>query len=230
MKKLIILLITIILLSGCLNNDIEVEKSNEVIEAINQINKILNEFNQTKDIINDNIDGLYETVSELNDFLNEFDTNMCELNTSIDKLHDNAEIKINVLEIHNDNVVVQNPVTNQVTFEIDERLVGRYVAENPYVEYFNPLEYFEIKSNGELEIAIMTFSGLAEYKKSENLILTAFYQTDIRVIISFRLVGGEYTFPGILLSLDFEGNWDCTDFEMIMPLKEFENVRFVKVS
>jgi hypothetical protein len=133
------------------------------------------------------------------------------------------------LEIQNDNVVVQNPVMNEATFEIDERLVGRYVAENPYVEDYKSSSYFEIKPNGDLEIAFLGFSGLAVYS-SERLMLTAYYQENIRTIISFHLVKERYTFPGNWISISFVGDSNFTYFEMEPPLSDFEDVRFVKVN
>lgn len=109
----------------------------------------------------------------------------------------------------NINTVVNQPIMNEVTFELSEKLIGRYeVADYPEL-------YFEIKPNGELEITIMTFDGIAEYKNSNELILTAFYQEDTQTTISFSLIGGSETFPGGYLSLDFIGDSDCKYFRRI---------------
>jgi prefoldin subunit 5 len=228
-RILTVLLVFALLCTGCKNNHEENEEPREIIEAIHQKGEILSEVSQATDMLSDDIEKLHQTIKELSEFIEKLETNICVLNENINEIHKNAEIKINVLEIHNENVVVQNPVMNEATFEIDERLVGRYVAQTVRdgLTYIGN-SYFEIKPNGELEIAIMTFSGLADYKNSENLMLTAFYQSEIRTVISFHLIGGRYTFPGSWLSVNFisESNYDY--FIMVPPFAEYEDVRFVR--
>jgi hypothetical protein len=118
------------------------------------------------------------------------------------------------------NTVVQNPVMNEITYEISEKLVGRYVAEN------DPDMYFEIKSNGELEISLHTFSGYSR-STSESFYLKALY-TDMITIISFqRIPGITSTFPGSYLAIDFKGDPDFTNFLSTTYLS-FDYIRFNK--
>jgi len=95
----------------------------------------------------------------------------------------------------NFNVIVESPVINEVTYEISEKLIGKYVDED------DPNAFFEIKSDGGLSISLHTFSGYALY--NENLQLAMFYQNDENVILSFQLIGGEYTFPEVIFLLIF---------------------------
>lgn len=119
------------------------------------------------------------------------------------------------------NTVVNQPVMDEVTFQLSEQLVGRYEIEN-----CSDL-YFEIKPNGELEITVMTFDGIAEYKDSSELILTAFYQSD-QTIISFSLIGGTNTFPAGYLSLDFIGDGNCTYFRR--NDEYYRNEKYIKIN
>jgi len=119
----------------------------------------------------------------------------------------------------NQNVIVQNPQKNRVTFEIDNRLVGKYISgdapdvyNSKYVE-----EYFEIRQDGTIEISLTTFSGAAKYY-SYNLQLTAYYmdyEDADRVYITFNLVSGKWTFPEDYgLSITFEGDSTFKSFEL----------------
>jgi hypothetical protein len=118
------------------------------------------------------------------------------------------------------NTVVQNPVMNEITYEISEKLVGRYVAEN------DPDMYFEIKSNGELEISLHTFSGYSR-STSESFYLKALY-TEAGTLISFqRVIGNRNTFSGGFLAIDFKGDVDCTYFRSATYLS-FDYIRFNK--
>ena len=119
------------------------------------------------------------------------------------------------------NTVVRQPIMNEVTFQISEKLVGKYEMENC------PDLYFEIKPNGELGITVMTFDGIAEYKNSNELILTAFYQGDEQTTISFSLIGGTNTFPEGYLSLDFIGDGDCICFRR--NDEYYKDERYIKV-
>ena len=115
------------------------------------------------------------------------------------------------------NTVVKNPTRNEGTFEIDERMVGRYAVED------DTEMYFEIKPNGKVEISLNALSGYAKYS-SENLLLTAYYTdytvfdtTDMLVkdyiIINFNIVSGEDHFPASCgMSISFKGDYECTYF------------------
>lgn len=133
----------------------------------------------------------------------------------------NAPIQISGADMQIKNTVVAQPVMNEVTLQISEKLVGRYELEDC------PDVYFEIKPSGELEITVMTFDGIAEYKDSSELILTAFYQGTSQTTISFSLIGGENTFPEGYLSLDYTGDGDCTYFRRIDGY--YQNEKYIKV-
>jgi TolA-binding protein len=133
--------------------------------------------------------------------------------------------------VRNKNVVVKNPKKNQVTYEIDERLVGKYIVED------DPEMYFEIKPDGTAEISINELEGYGQYP-SRNLQVTAYYSASIvtddfiyrgRVYINFNLVSGRYTFPAACgLSLTFCDDYnDFTSFELISYLPT-EHFKFVK--
>ena len=129
------------------------------------------------------------------------------------------------------NIITENPIMNQVTNEISEKLIGRYEVIDTIVDYYEDMMYFEIRADGTMEISLHTFSGPAICTE-ESFILTAFY-TDIRTIISFqRITGSVYTFAGTHLSLDFVGNSDCTYFISITIRSDAPNeeLKFVKVS
>ncbi|MCL2019170.1 MAG: hypothetical protein FWG70_05350 [Oscillospiraceae bacterium] len=111
------------------------------------------------------------------------------------------------------NSIVESPNKGEVTYEISEKMIGRYEVVDSVVDYYQGMMFFEIKNDGTIELSLHTFSGAAIYK--EELELVAFY-TDTRVIISFRLAENcIYTFPGNYLSLDFEGDPDCNYFKSL---------------
>lgn len=104
-----------------------------------------------------------------------------------------------------ENIVVKNPKYNQVTKEIDENLVGKFVVKD------DPEMYFEIKHDGSVEISLNAMTGYAKY--NGGIGITAFYQYSedsdfYRNVLSFTLISGEHTFPGSFLSLDFESTND----------------------
>jgi len=118
------------------------------------------------------------------------------------------------------NTVVDNPPINEITNEISEKLVGKYIAEN------DSGAYFEILPDGKFELSVNALSGYAKYDE-ESVQITAYYQEDTRVVISFRLISGNYTFPGSFLSYDFEGEPDFNSFRS-MTYRFSENLDFVK--
>jgi hypothetical protein len=134
-------------------------------------------------------------------------------------------------QLSNQNVVVSSPKKNRATFEIDERLVGRYIVED------DPEMYFEIKPDGTAEVSLNCLEGYGKYH-AENLQLTAYYADgyandyltfDGRVNINFNLVSGIYTFPAACgLSLTFED--DSNDFNSFVLTTYWPDVRltFVK--
>lgn len=123
-----------------------------------------------------------------------------------------------------ENIVVQNPKYNQVTNEIDEKLVGKYIVED------DPEMYFEIKPDGSVEMSINAMSGYAKYYGGIGV--TAFYQYSeeydlYRITLSFTLLSGEHTFPGSYLSFDFISDGD-TGYDVFMLLTYLYGVEFVK--
>ncbi|MDR2570722.1 MAG: hypothetical protein LBD23_10575 [Oscillospiraceae bacterium] len=126
------------------------------------------------------------------------------------------------------NVVTDNPVMNQVTFEISEKLIGKYEAE----EYSDM--YFEIRADGTMRISLATVSGNI-ICTNENFYIVAFYIDDTpdkvgSTFISFRrILGDNHTFPGAYLSIDFSGNMECTHFKSKTYMSE-EEITFIKVS
>ena len=130
--------------------------------------------------------------------------------------------------IQNHNVIVKEPKRNEVTYEIYEKLVGKYVAEN------DPKIYFEIRDNGNAEIVLKNSDGYLKYP-AEIIELTVYYSdityqdltdsewdvSDIdvdafpkTVTINFNLINGDYVFPeNYGLSINFEGKFnDCKSF------------------
>ena len=114
------------------------------------------------------------------------------------------------------NIVVANPKMNQITYEIDEKLVGKYVLGDVFDGKSMVVgeEYFEIKSDGSVEMSISTFDGVGKIT-SDKILITAFYQHNekdeempefYRITLSFTLKSGDGTFPGSFLSLDFESS------------------------
>ena len=121
---------------------------------------------------------------------------------------------------HTKNIIVKNPKRNCVTYEIDEKLVGRYYVES------DPEMYFEIKSDATVEISLNALSGYAKVD-SEHIRLTIYY-SDQRVIINFNLVSGNWTFPARCgLSVGFEGDLNYTSFLSTVYWAE-DNLKFVR--
>jgi hypothetical protein len=123
---------------------------------------------------------------------------------------------------NNQNIVVRNPTLNEVTYEISEKLVGKYIVND------DPNEFFEIKSDGTSELSLNAFSGYATYGASE-IQLTAYY-SDSRTIITFNLVNGyKYTFPSSYgLSMSFFGDSDCTSFYYFDSFLQEYRIEMVK--
>ncbi|MDR2570585.1 MAG: hypothetical protein LBD23_09850 [Oscillospiraceae bacterium] len=147
-------------------------------------------------------------------------------NEKMDEQHELSEstntLNENLAHTQFKNTIVQNPVMNEITYEISEKLIGRYVVEN------DPEMYFEIKSNSELEVSLHTFSGYSK-STSESFYMVALY-TDVITFISFqRNPGISSTFPGAYLAIDFEGDSDFTSFLSTTYLLN-DYLRFVKVS
>ncbi|MCL2638213.1 MAG: hypothetical protein FWD48_07550 [Oscillospiraceae bacterium] len=128
------------------------------------------------------------------------------------------------------NPIVENPVKNQVTNEISEKLIGRYEVIDSIVDYYENMLYFEIRADGTMEISQHTFSGPA-ISTEENIQLMILY-TDTKTILSFQRIGGENTFVGNSLALDFIGDYDCTYFISITYKSHAldEELKFIKVS
>ncbi|MDR2572094.1 MAG: hypothetical protein LBD23_17590 [Oscillospiraceae bacterium] len=119
------------------------------------------------------------------------------------------------------NIIVQNPVINEITYEISEKLIGKYIVED------DPDMYFEINSNGEIRISLNMFSGYS-ISTSEHIRLVAYY-TEGSTLISFqRVLGNKNTFPASLLSLDFRGDYNCTYFISRTYMPD-DNLKFIKV-
>lgn len=122
--------------------------------------------------------------------------------------------------MQNKNIVVQHPTMNEVTYEIGENLVGKFVVIN------DPEMFFEINSDGKGYISLNALSGYAEYG-GDSVQLTAFY-TDEKVILNFNLVSGNFTFPASCgLSISFEGDVNCSSFLSTGYLSEY-NLKFVR--
>jgi hypothetical protein len=125
------------------------------------------------------------------------------------------------------NKIVESPVELEVTYEIWEKLIGKYVVEDI------PESYFEIKSDGSAEISIEGIQGTAKYT-SDIIYLTVFYDMGSEnvegvIIISFNLsVGTPYGFPGGTLSFDFNGSPNCFTFYYVGEYGGFYGGRFIK--
>lgn len=129
------------------------------------------------------------------------------------------------------NVVVKNPKMNQVTYEIDERLVGKYVANAEDM-------YFEIKLDGRVEISMAGGEGTEKFA-SPSVEIAAYYWKELAgepvgygTRLSFRLVSGDRQFPGGEISFELTGWGDTrySAFELDNPYISgvSETVLFVK--
>jgi len=146
------------------------------------------------------------------------------------------------------NTVVQSPKINEVTYEISEKLVGKYVVKD------DPEMYFEIKPDGRAEIALNIMEGYAKYSV-EDIQLTLFYNDETyrdhsgmdmseaainsaikTITINFNLISGEWRYPpscGLSLCLegdlkrDDDGNMYCKTFVLRNYLPDFK-FTFVK--
>jgi hypothetical protein len=146
------------------------------------------------------------------------DNKLSLLNTSTQVALNSARTRDPVTNMLN--TVVQNPKTDCVTFEIDEQLVGRYVADDLVYMIDNGKKtvlgelFFEIKCDGSAEISLATFDGIAHYC-SKDILLTLFYGSDGIVVINFNLVGGKFTFPSTYgLSVCLKGDSSFASFKM----------------
>ncbi|MCL2086048.1 MAG: hypothetical protein FWH05_00440 [Oscillospiraceae bacterium] len=117
-----------------------------------------------------------------------------------------------------ENIIVREPKMNEVTYEISEKLIGKYVVEN------DPEMYFEIKPDGKFDISLNANSGYARYNE-ETVQFTALY-SDIRTIISFNITSGLHSF-GNVLSISFMGNPECTSF-LSTTYWSYLNLEFIK--
>jgi len=117
------------------------------------------------------------------------------------------------------NIIVDYPVNNMVTFEIDKDLIGKYIVED------DPEMYFEIKYDGTVELSLNVNTGYAKYS-SDEILLTVFYQENVRVYLSFNLVSGLYTLPGGL-AVGFVGSTDYQSFLSTVYLVDYD-IRFIK--
>ncbi|MCL1982768.1 MAG: hypothetical protein FWG53_06770 [Clostridiales bacterium] len=212
MKKLLIFTFVILILFGC---------SNEADNADNA----------------DKLTAAEETIASLEDRISKMSAELLAAETRATEAEFELFSTINAgftdPAVFNQNTIVQNPQKNRVTFEIDERLVGRYVCGDAPDEYDPKYveEYFEIRPDATVEIAIATFEGAATYY-SDNIQLTAFYfdsEYVDRVYINFNLVSGKSTFPASCgLSITFCCNSKSLEsFEATTYLPRY-HITFVK--
>ena len=206
MKKLLIFISFIIILTGCNNlNQSNDQVAQEPNISLQNPNTSINETAQNNETI--------EQTPPLS-----FDETTQETESSGQGT---------TTAIQNKNIIVPNPKMNEVTYEIAEKLIGRYsigkVPNGDSEKYIE--EYFEIMPDGTLEISIATFDGAAKYG-ADQLLLTAFY-SDYWTIITFNLVDGcIHTFPSAL-SINFVGDFECTYFYSYQ-LSDDYNIQFVK--
>jgi hypothetical protein len=143
--------------------------------------------------------------------------------------------------VRNKNIIVKDPVTYLTTHEIAEKLIGRYEVED------DPQIYFEIKSNGEIEISLSFFPEFSKSESrtysfidSENLLLTAFYTEEYydyeneyvvpgMTHICFQLINSDRSFPGGNFAIEFKGDFDCTYFVSITYYRD-GYLKFIKVN
>ena len=153
-------------------------------------------------------DKIEQTSDEI---IQEKDTN--------EKNLDEVEQKPEIITLYK-NIIVKNPKMNEVTHEISEKLIGKYVAEN------DPDMYFQINPDGTAEISLNMLSGYAKYT-ADNIYITAFYD-DNAIIIAFNIIYGSYTFPaGCGFSVSFKGDDGCTSFISTVYWSFYE-MEFVK--
>ncbi|MCL2153379.1 MAG: hypothetical protein FWH57_10570 [Oscillospiraceae bacterium] len=240
MKKLLILflILLVLTLSAC-------EKNSELIGSTAFSDKQLTEAETRADVAEMQLDELEKQIIDLNEQLklseklaSAANSDLLEQALQLDDLREllvRAEMRAKAADdafayisdagfsdpaILNQNVIVENPPKNLVTFEIDEKLVGKYIVED------DPEMYFEIKSDGKAEISLNALSGYA-LVRSEYIQLTAYY-SDHRIIVNFNLVSGNWTFPGSTgLSVSFEGDPSCTSFISTVYWPEYQ-MKFVK--
>ena len=203
MKKILIISLMItILFSGCSNSDHETELLEARIESAEE--KVLSLEKQIADS--------ERYINHLTEELAHAETRAAE---SEFELFNMIDAGFTNPVVHNQNIVVKSPKKNRVTFEIDERLVGKYVVED------DPEMYFEIKSNGKAEISLNANTGYAKYS-AECIQITAYYadaynndsiyEDYFSVYINFNLVTGNYTFGSYGLSVGFNGNSSFDSF------------------
>ena len=226
MKNISLIIIITMMLSGCGNNN----ELNEVVELVEEDQSLVAQIPQT------NEGQMSQAIESVTINGNDFNNPVMQNQNLVVQSHEPAIIysnEFNNLKVQNQNIIVQNPQTNFVTFEIDERLVGRYIAgklmerdiaTGAFVE--GEEIFFEIKPDARAEITLETFAGSAHYG-SEDIQLTAYY-TDEKVIINFNLISGNWTFPANCgLSLCFEGDSNFTTFISTADISEYE-MKFVR--
>ena len=227
-KNILIIIIILYFISGCNHQNIMIDKFEyeRLIEAEARVMASEAEANE----LTEKIVLLSEELKEAKVKAQEVKIEMVELEEENKRLREMLVLEENEMAkmrdygfsnpvIYSRNTVVQNPKMNQVTFEIHEKLVGRYIAES------DPEMYFEIMCDGSAEISVNAFSGYSRHP-SMLIQLTAYY-SDNEIIICFNLIGGRWHFPGGGLSICFEGESDYSYFESSFFGKG-SAIRFIK--
>jgi hypothetical protein len=121
------------------------------------------------------------------------------------------------------NSIVKNPPQNVITLEISEDLIGKYAVDN------DPESYFEIRSDGTIQLSLNALDGYAKY---DSKTVTAYlYYSEERTNISFCLTSGSNTMVGGYLSLNFCSTGEENNKEFILMESGYdEPERFVKVN
>ncbi|MCL2108601.1 MAG: hypothetical protein FWH20_04555 [Oscillospiraceae bacterium] len=152
--------------------------------------------------------ALSDEVAELNNKIEELRAINYELLDEInnrDEITDDFQVK---------NVVVQKPVEREVTYEVWEKLIGRYETVDGYFLG----SYFEIKPDGSAEIQIIDEIHDIPLYSSEQLYIKAYYILELEdsqgiIFLSFNLtIGTTRNFPGNTLSFTLNGNPDDLSF------------------
>jgi hypothetical protein len=215
MKKLLVFMAIFLALSGCANkNELNNTANDESFNLLeNQISGLTEELTLVKALVmaaEDKIAGLEKQISDLPE----------GLLAPEDELDSTVSVGFTDPATYNQNKVVENPQKNRVTFDIDEKLIGKYAVED------DPDMYFEISPDGQAKISLNALEGYAKYS-SVHIQLTAYY-SGTSVFINFNLVSGKWTYPDSSgLSVTFEGDTDCTSFLLTTYLPD-ERLIFVK--
>ena len=116
-----------------------------------------------------------------------------------------------------DSLVVENPQYNVVSNKISKNIIGKYSVEH------DPQMYFEIFLDGTFELSLNSNSGYSQFT-SETMELITYYSdsTTKRILLSFNIKSGQYSYPRSLLSASFESYGDNNVFTSLSYDSDYE--------